>query len=88
MADVTRVEVDGLPVAPSLRASSVVRRPEGAEGAKQAAKPADELDAEAYMAEVEAMKARGEDPGTIAVYSRRYLAATEARGRASNPMDS
>ena len=85
IADVLRVEVDGLPVAPSLRVSSVVRRSDAAE---TAAPKKDDADADAYLAEVEAMKQRGESEGVIAAYSRRYLAASEARDKGQSPTPS
>jgi hypothetical protein len=75
MTDVLRVEVDGLSVAPSLKVRSVVRPPD-----TDAQRPiVDEADDEAYLAAVDAAKARGASDAELGEMSRRYLAASHER---------
>lgn len=78
-ADVRRVEVDGMPVAPSTRLGSLVRPEEAPK-----AKTADGVDHDAFMAAIEAAKERGASEAELAAMSRRYLAASSPPGEAGS----
>ena len=75
ISDVRRVEVDGLSVAPTLKASSVVRR----QDAPPAPPPVDPADHTAYLAAVEAAKERGASDAELAHMSQVYLKASHER---------
>ena len=80
VADVLRIEVDGLPVAPSLKAISVVRLP-GAPSAPEplSAPQSDDADESAYLAAMDAAKARGASDSELAAMSHRFLRASHER---------